>query len=169
MPIEYKIVDAGKSIPYNDINNQKGSLRENPVGWKQIMKWLKRFAVVILSLPVILVIIGVMYEIFGMCINHIATKDQTNTLQMNLKSEISDIEIISVYSETGNTSGTGNHVDCLSSIIFSTEMQETEIEDCMSQYYVFDEWNCYVKKTDDGDYIIYINTSAPFADNMEGH
>lgn len=125
--------------------------------------------VVILSLPITLVIVWGMYEIFGMCINHIATKEQTNTLRMNLENEISDIEIISVYSETGNTSGTGNHVDCLSSIMFSTKMQEMEIEDCLSEYYVFDEWSCYVNKTEDGYYTIYINTSAPFADNIEGH
>lgn len=133
------------------------------------IKRLKRFVTVILTLPIILFVIFGVYEVFGMCINHIATKEQTNALQMNLENEISDIEIISVYSETGNTSGTGNHVDCLSAIMFSTEMQETEIEACMSEYYVFDEWNCYVNKTDDGHYIIRINTSAPFADNIEGH
>ena len=133
------------------------------------MKWAKRFGIVMLSFPIALVVVWVLYEIFGMCINHIATNEQTNTLQTNLESEISDIRIISVYSETGNTSGTGNHVDCMSSIIFSTEMQETEIEDCMSKYYVFDEWSCYVNKTDDGYYKIYINTSAPFANNIEGH
>ncbi len=133
------------------------------------MKWVKRFGIVMLSLPIVLAIVYVLYEIFGMYINHITTKEQTNTLRTNLESEISDIEIISVYSETGNTSGTGNHVDCLSCIIFSTEMRETEIEECMSKYYVFDGWSCYVNKTDDGYYIIYINTSAPFADNIEGH
>ena len=104
-----------------------------------------------------------------MYINHITTKEQTNTLRTNLESEISDIEIINIYSETGNTSGTGNHVDCLSSITFSTKMQETEIKNCMSEYYVFDEWSCYINKTDDGYYIICINTPAPFADNIEGH
>ncbi len=133
------------------------------------MKWVKRFGIVMLSLPIVLAIVYVLYEIFGMYINHITTKEQTNTLRTNLESEISDIEIISVYSETGNTSGTGNHVDCLSCIIFSTEMRETEIEECMSKYYVFDGWNYYLNKTDDGYYIIYINTSAPFADNIEGH
>lgn len=122
-----------------------------------------------LFLPIALIVVWVLYEVFGMCINHITTKKQTNTLRMNLESEISDIEIISVYSETGNISGTGNHVECLSSIIFSTEMQETEIKNCMSEYYVFDEWSCYVNKTDDGYYKIYVNTSAPFADNIEGH
>lgn len=133
------------------------------------MKWVKRFGIVMLSLPIVLAIVYVLYEIFGMYINHITTKEQTNTLRTNLESEISDIEIISVYSETGNTSGTGNHVDCLSSIIFSTEMEEAEIEDCMSKYYDFDDWSCYVDKTDDGYYKIYINTTAPFADNIAGH
>ncbi len=133
------------------------------------MNWVKRFGIVMLFLPIALIVVWVLYEVFGMCINHITTKKQTNTLRMNLESEISDIEIISVYSETGNISGTGNHVECLSSIIFSTEMQETEIKNCMSEYYVFDEWSCYVNKTDDGYYKIYVNTSAPFADNIEGH
>ncbi len=133
------------------------------------MKWLKRLGIVIVFLPIVLIVIWIAYEIFGMFMNHMATRKQTNTLRMNLESEISDIEIIDVYSETGNTSGTGNHVDCLSSIIFSTEMQETEIEGRMSKYYVFDGWSCYIDKTDEGCYTIYINTPAPFADNIEGH
>ncbi len=133
------------------------------------MRWLKRFGIALLTLPVTMLGIWGLYEVFGMCINHIATKEQTHILQMNLENAISDIEILSVYSETGNTSGTGNHVDCLSSITFSTEMQETEIEDCLSEYYVFDGWSCYVDKTDNGNYIISVNTSAPFADNIEGH
>lgn len=122
-----------------------------------------------LFLPVLLAVIWVLYQIFGMGVNYMATREQTNTLRTNLESEISDIELIDVYSETGNTSGTGNHVDCLSSVIFSTEMEEAEIEDCMSKYYDFDDWSCYVDKTDDGYYKIYINTTAPFADNIAGH
>ena len=133
------------------------------------MKQLKKLGIVILSLPIILVVILVLYDIFGICINHITTKKQTNTLKINLENEISDLEIINIYSETGNTSGTGNHVDCLSSITFSTKMHATEIKNCMSEYYVFDEWSCYINKTDDGYYIICINTPAPFADNIEGH
>ena len=147
------------------------------------MKWIKRLAVVILALPIAIASIFVIYEIFGLCVNHIATKIQTDTLQANLESQISDIEIISVYSETGNTSGTGNHVDCLSYIVFSTSMKEDEIKDCISKYYdeldewhffvskteELDKWNFSVPKAEDGYYIIYVNTSAPFADNIEGH
>ena len=58
------------------------------------MNWAKRFGIVILSLPIALIAVWVLYEIFGMCINHIATKNQTNTLRTNLESEISDIEIV---------------------------------------------------------------------------
>jgi len=104
-----------------------------------------------------------------MCVNHIATKQQTDMLQANLEKQIPDIEIVGVYSETGNTSGTGNHVECLSSILFSTEMQESEIKDSMAEYYEFDEWSCYLTKTEDGHYLFYLNMSAPFADNIEGH
>lgn len=133
------------------------------------MKWLKRTGLVLLSLPIILIIIVILYEIFGMCVNHIATKRQTDRLKMNLENEIPDIKIVKIYSETGNTSGTGNHVDCLSSIVFSTEMQEFEIENSMSEYYEFNEWSCYVDKTDDGNYLFYLNTSAPFKNNIAGH
>lgn len=133
------------------------------------MKWLKRSGTVILSLPIILITIFILYEIFGMCMNHIAVKRQTDRLQVNLASEIPDIEIVSVYSETGNTSGTGNHVDCLSIITFSTEMKESEIKSNMSVYYEFDGWSCYISKTDEGNYSFYLNTSAQFAGNIEGH
>ena len=133
------------------------------------MKWLKRTGLIVLFLPFLLIIIFILYEIFGACMNRLATNRQTEQLQTNLENEISDIDIKDIYSETGNTSGTGNHVDCLTSITFSTQMQEQEIKDCMSKYYTFDEWSCFVTKTDDGDYLFYLNTSAPFADNIEGH
>lgn len=133
------------------------------------MKWLKRFGLALIFLPILLTVIFVLYEIFGMCVNHMATKEQTETLQMYLESEIPDIEVISVSSETGNTSGTGNHVDCFSVIVFSTKMLETEIEECMEEYYVFEDGDCYVDRTEEGYYMICVNSSAPFADNIEGH
>lgn len=132
------------------------------------MKLLKRTGLIILFLPVILITIFILYEIFGMCINHFATKKQTDRLRIHLENEIPDIRIINVYSETGNTSGTGNHVDCLSSVTFSTQMQESEIKNRMSEYYEFDAWSCYIAQTEDGDYLFFLNTSAPFADNIEG-
>ena len=133
------------------------------------MKVLKRIGLVILSLPIFLIVFFILNEIFGMCVNHMATKHQTDQLQANLEKEISDFKIVEVYSETGNTSGTGNHVDCLYAITFSTEMQDMEIKNSMSKYYHFDEWNCFVTKTEDGNYLFYLNTSAPFRDNIEGH
>ena len=133
------------------------------------MKVLKRIGLVILSLPILLIVFFILYEIFGMCVNHMATKHQTDQLQANLEKEISDFKIVEVYSETGNTSGTGNHVDCLSAITFSTEMQDMEIKNSMSKYYHFDEWDCFVTKTEYVNYLFYLNTSAPFRDNIEGH
>ncbi len=133
------------------------------------MKILKRTGIVLLSLPILLTVLFLLYEVFGMCVNHMATKQQTNKLQENLEKAIPDIKIVNVYSETGNTSGTGNHVDCLSSITFSTEMQEAEIKNSMSEYYYLDEWSCYVRETDKGNYLFYLNTSAPFENNIEGH
>ncbi|MDE7325434.1 MAG: hypothetical protein K2N63_04000 [Lachnospiraceae bacterium] len=133
------------------------------------MKWLKRIGLGILFLPFMLIVIFVLYEVFGMCVNHIATNRQTEQLQAHLESEISDLQIINICSKTGNTAGTGNHVDCLSSVTFSTQMPTSEIKDKMSEYYTFDEWSCYVAQTENGTYLFYLNTSAPFPNNIEGH
>ena len=133
------------------------------------MKWLKRIGMGILFSPFMLIVIFVLYEVFGMCVNHIATNRQTEQLQAHLESEISDLQIVSICSKTGNTSGTGNHVDCLSSVTFSTQMPASEIKDKMSEYYTFDEWSCYVAQTENGTYLFYLNTSAPFPNNIEGH
>lgn len=133
------------------------------------MKWLKRTGILLISLPFLLIAVFILYEIFGMCVNHLATKRQTDKLQTNLAAEIPDIQVIDVYSETGNTSGTGNHVDCLSKVIFSTGLQESELIDRMSKYYEFDDWDCYIQKTEDEYYLFYQNTSAPFVNNIEGH
>ena len=133
------------------------------------MKWLKRTGLALFFLPVLLIGTFILYEIFGMGVNHFATWRQTERLRADLEEKIPGVEIVSVYSETGNTSGTGNHVDCLSVITFSAEMEEEEIENRLSSDYGFDEWACFVERTEEGNYLIYLNTRAPFEDNIEGH
>ena len=64
--------------------------------------------------------------------------------------EISGIEIIDVNSETGNASGTGNHVECMSMITFSTEMSESEIQAVMPESYDFDKESCAIKIEEEG-------------------
>ena len=132
------------------------------------MKGLKRIGIAALFLPFILIAGYIVFEIFGMYANHAATDRQTEKLQADLTENISDIEIISVHSETGNT-GNGNHVDCVSEITFSTAMTESEVIGAMSESYDFDKDDCSVNKMDDGSYIFYRVTSAPFPDNIEGH
>ena len=132
------------------------------------MKYIKRLVVGIISLPLILIAFYVLYEVFGMCANHMSTSRQTKLLEHNLKEAVSDVEITNIYSKTGNTSGTGNHVDCLTIITFSSKQSIKEIQDKMSEYYEWNEWGCFVEERD-GSYVFYLNTSAPFADNIEGH
>ena len=60
------------------------------------MKLLKGFGITLLSLPIILIVIFVLYEIFGMCVNHMTTKKQTTTLQMHLESEIPDKVVLNM-------------------------------------------------------------------------
>ncbi len=132
------------------------------------MKGLKWIGIAVLFLPFLLIAGFIIFEMFGMYANHAATDRQTEKLQVDLTENISDIEIIDVHFETGNT-GNGNHVDCVSEITFSTAMTESEIIGVMSESYDFDKDGCSVKKTGDGPYTFYQVTSAPFPDNIEGH
>ncbi len=131
------------------------------------MKHLKRIFIVILLLPLILIFAYIIFEIFGMCVNHISTANQTNELQNFLEDNITDIELLEIHSETGNTSGTGNHVDCLSKITFSTEMQIDEINNILSEIYDNDDF--ILNKDENGNYKLKLCTFAPFWDNIEGH
>lgn len=133
------------------------------------MKWFRRIGVAAISLPVLLILAVILFEIFGMFVNHAATSRQTHKLQEQLTNEVPDIDIIDVYSETGNTSGTGNHVDCLSIVTFTTALDIGKIQEIMSKFYNFEEWYCFLERNDDGSLSFYLNTPAPFADNIEGH
>lgn len=134
-----------------------------------MLKHLKKIALAIIALPLLLTGILFLYEIFGMCVNHLATKSQTKRLTAVLEAEVPDVVLLEIYSETGNTSGTGNHVDCLSEVIFSTGMQQADLEKKLYQHYGYDEQGCFLSQTEEGYYRFYLNTSAPFADNIEGH
>ena len=131
------------------------------------IKPLKKIFIVIILLPIILIFAYIIFELTGMCVNHISTADQTNKLQNVLEDKIADIEFIEVYSETGNTSGTGNHVDRLTKISFSTEMQIGEINNILSE--IYDNDNFILNNDENGNYKLKLRTSAPFWNNIEGH
>ena len=133
------------------------------------MKWIRKILISLCILPFLLIAALVLFEVFGMCVNHIATARQTNRLKKVLEKEIGDVEIIDIYSVTGNTSGTGNHVDCMSVATFITAKQQTEIENILSGYYELNEWSCFVTRSEAGDFTFCLITSAPFRDNIEGH
>lgn len=133
------------------------------------MKLLKRIGITIMFLPFILIAGIIIFEIVGMCVNHAATDRQTDKLKADLTEKISDIEIININSETRNASGTGNHVECMSMITFATEMPESEVKEIISEKYNLDNECCTIRKEEDDSYLIYLETSAPFPDNIEGH
>lgn len=132
------------------------------------MKHLKRIGLGILCTPVALIALFILFETVGMCVNHIATGIQTKRLKQNLEAAVDDITIIDAQSETGNASGTGNHVDSVSVVTFQSGKSLDALIGCMAAYYDFDEWLCRIDETDAG-YQFYLNTPAPFADNIEGH
>ena len=130
------------------------------------MKVLKNVFIGILAVPLLLII----YEVFGMIVNHSTTGIQTNNLRRDIVDAIPNTRIIAVESQTGNTSGTGNHVDCLSCITFSSDLSLSEVEEKLSNTYEWNDLNCYVEETDvAGEYLFFLRKRAPFADNIEGH
>lgn len=129
-----------------------------------IKRVLKGVRIAIIGIPLLLIALIILMEIVGYFANHSATDKQTKELKKVISLEIDDAQIIDEYSETGNTSGTGNHVDCLSRISFSSGMNYEVISDIFDKYYKY--WEL---KNENGIYIVTVNTSAPFPDNIEGH
>jgi glutamine amidotransferase-like uncharacterized protein len=103
-------------------------------------------------------------EIVGCIANHATTDKQTKELTAYIEKSIEDASIIDTYSFTGNTTGTGNHVECESKITFNSDMSEDDVDRIFAAQYKYRELE---KK--DGSYIITVYGDAPFPDNMEGH
>lgn len=130
------------------------------------MKSFSKFLLCIFAIPLIMIAL----EIFGIIVNHASTGIQTSHLQHNITEAIPNTEIISVESQTGNTTGTGNHVDCLTRITFISDLSLSEVQDKLSSTYKWSDLNCYVAETETkGEYLFFLRKRAPFADNIEGH
>lgn len=167
---------------------------------KICLKNILLFIVFIITIIPIIIIIGfVFFQIVGMAVNHYATDRQTEELISVVKETVADVDVWDSYSETGNTSGTGNHVDMLSVVVFQTKESEEEfkknieknVENTISKV---DEWGFYVESIEaiekgkgengwvpmyydklslpedkSGCYLVYLCNAAPFEDNIEGH
>ena len=130
------------------------------------MKTMKRFLIGFLAVPLLLILI----EVFGIIVNHASTGIQTNRLKRDIADSIPDTEIISVESQTGNTTGTGNHVDCLTQITFTSDLSLSDVRDKLDGTYEWNDLSCYVEETNKaGEYLFFLRKRAPFADNIEGH
>lgn len=158
------------------------------------MKVIKCILRGILCLPVVLIVLFILFEIVGMAVNHIATARQTKELKGMIVDELSNAEILGVYSETGNTGPSGNHVDMLTIIVVRTDDDLASVERKLSDYHELDEWSFFMETMEEVQkankqygsyqevydnlqlpdylehcYMVYMNRSAPFVDNIEGH
>lgn len=133
------------------------------------MKVLKRSLIGIILVPFVLIALFILYEIVGMAVNHISSSQQTKKLINIIDTEFSSVKIIDTYTETGNTTGTSNHVDMLSVVTFTTETPLSEIQNKLGEYYERDEfWIENMGESENG-YLVYLRQAAPFWDNIEGH
>ena len=118
----------------------------------------------VLSLAALMMIIIIAVEFCQGQANQAATRKQTYNLKTYIENSIDDVRIIDVYSETGNTSGTGNHVDCLSMITFVSEKSENDLRQLFEKQYP----DSLLKGKNDC-YEITVVTEAPFPDQFDGH
>lgn len=159
---------------------------------------LKKILLVVILLPIIMIALYIMYEILGMVVNEAATSNQTRRMEKHIESLLQNAVILDSYSETGNTSGTGNHVDMFSAVAFQTDDDLEQILNKMSAEYEFNATGCWIQSVDvmlsyklsfkeqgdeiylfldemqlpddkDDCYVFVQTTSAPFADNIVGH
>lgn len=157
------------------------------------MKIIKRILITLICIPLFTVFALVAFEIFGLSVNRYATNRQTNTLKETVLSVAPDAEILDAYAKTGNTSGTGNHVDMLSVLLIKTSMDFSKLKGDLNEHYKLDgrsfwieetgsykRWhdetgfsnfldNLAVPKQMHNTYIVYLCRSAPFVHNIQGH
>ena len=74
---------------------------------------LKKTVKAVVLIPLVLIVLFIAFEIIGAFVNSAAAAKQTKQLQSDIVKVLQNAAVLDTYSETGNTSGTGNHVDML--------------------------------------------------------
>ena len=132
---------------------------------KPIIKILTAIASVVVGLPVLLIVLFLLNELAGSVVNHVTTYKQTKELTAYIEENIENARIVDVYSETGNTGGTGNYEDCLSKVTFTASMTQHDVVLILSQKY---DYNYDVEYTSKG-YVVTLRTTAPFFGKIVGY
>ncbi len=139
------------------------------------LKVIKTVLITILCIPFVLILLFIGYEILEIIVNDISAEKQTTELENSISAQ-ENVQILDSYTYTGNTSGLGNHVDMLSLILVKGEIalnEDYEVYDCseMTDERLSDEFYCYLEYPENMEncYIVAMNNSAPFSDNIIGH
>ncbi len=131
---------------------------------KAVKKIFMGIGIGIISIPILLIVGIFLFEIVGMIVNHAVADKHVKNLKTYIESSIDDVTISDVYSFTGNTTGTGNHVECESKVTFETALTKEEVESVISEKYEYHEL-----EIEDGSYVVTVYGDVPFRDNIEGH
>lgn len=138
---------------------------------RSILRVLLGIGITIAMIPSLMITHGIGYEIYGYLANHAATDKQTKALEKVIVTEIDGVQIKDVYSETGNTTGTSNHVDCLSRITFSSDKDQDHVSEILKKHYDCNDEDYFTVtiKRENGIYIVTQISQAPYPYNIEGH
>ncbi len=131
---------------------------------KIISKIFAGIGITIVVVPLLLIVLFIIIELFGYAANHVATSKQTKKLIGYIEMSVEDANITDTYSFTGNTSGTGNYVECMSQVTFESDIGEDELESIFGKQYKY-----YDMEVNNNNFVITVHGDAPFPDNIEGH
>lgn len=129
----------------------------------------------VLALPLVLIILFIVFEVFGAIVNHAAGNLQTKRFTGYAAEQ--GFEVLASDTFVGN-SGNGNHVDLISSVYVTADRTTEEalalISSCDGSPAVWtpdeeDLSKAGVTPPEEGVLMLRLFNSAPFADNIEGH
>ncbi|MCR5101392.1 MAG: hypothetical protein K6B41_08560 [Butyrivibrio sp.] len=120
--------------------------------------------ITIVAVPLLFIALFITIELFGYAANHVATSKQTKKLTEYVEKSIEDANITDTYSFTGNISGTGNYVECMSQITFESDISEDTLESIFEEQYKY-----YELEVNNNNCMVTVYGDAPFPDNIEGH
>lgn len=149
---------------------------------KKSVRGLIITGIILLCLPLVLIVLLILWEIFCVTVNNISGVCQTVGV-MNGYSNSADIEVLDNVTFVGNTSGTGNHTEARSTVLVrAKDINELEYRTNGDRYlitslsekipeYKLDRWDRELEMPYENEdcYVVEVYGEVPFPNSIMGH
>ncbi len=156
---------------------------------KKALKIVGISAAVIACLPIVLVALWIVWEVFCACVNSISGQLHTDSV-LNGYSNTNDITVLDKATFVGNTSGTGNHTEVRTTVLVrANDIMTVEYRTNGDYYYItslseeISVYNGSMRGRDVSDwerelkipaditdcYVVEVYGDVPFPDSIMGH